>query len=86
MSDACEIRSLLEERPELEPAVEAVLEPAEPWTFDDVDVDSDASGELVSHGVVESDRDGYRVVDKTAVETTLDEPDRPTDINARRVG
>ncbi|WP_313692507.1 STT3 domain-containing protein [Halorarum halobium] len=72
MVTAPEIRDLLEDRPDLEPAVEAVLEPDEPWSFAEVDVDSGAFGELVSHGVVEHAGEEYRVADRAAVRAALD--------------
>ena len=72
MVSAREVRELLDERPDLEPALEAVLEPDAPWTFDDVDVDSGKFGELVSRGLVDEDGDGYRVADPAAVDQALD--------------
>ncbi|WP_435063668.1 STT3 domain-containing protein [Halobaculum sp. EA56] len=71
MVTAREVATLLDERPDLEPAVEAVLEPTEPWTFEDVDADSGSFGELVSRGVVERTDDGYVVADREAVERAL---------------
>lgn len=67
-------RELLEERPELESALEAVLAVDEsgPWTFDDVDLDSGTFGELVSRGVVEKVDGEYRVADRDAVRAALD--------------
>ncbi|UWG49743.1 Dolichol phosphate-mannose mannosyltransferase [Halalkaliarchaeum sp. AArc-CO] len=83
-------RELLDERPELEDAVRAVVETEEttdgPWSFHDVDVDSGAFGELVSRGVVEKVDGDYRVSDVDAVgavlagdsaETTADERPSP---------
>jgi dolichyl-diphosphooligosaccharide--protein glycosyltransferase len=66
-----EIRELLSERPDLEPALEAVLEPTAPWDFDDVDVDSGAFGELVSRGIVEQRGDHYHVPDRAAIQAAL---------------
>ena len=63
MVTAGDVRELLAERPDLEPAVKAVLAADAPWTFHDVDVDSGAFGELVASGVVERTDDGYRVAD-----------------------
>jgi len=77
---AGDVRELLEDRPDLEPAVAAVLAPDPPFTFADLDLDSGAFGELVSRGVVERADGGYRVVDRAAVERALAgevEPDRP---------
>lgn len=71
MVNARDIKRVLEERPDLEPAIEAVLEPEEPWSFDDVDVDSGAFGEIVSRGIVEKSDDGYRVANRTATRNAL---------------
>ena len=79
MGDASGVRSLLDDRPELESAAETVLEPDPPWAFDDVDVDSGAFGELVSHGVVERVEDGYRVTDPSAVRAALGTRDSDDD-------
>ncbi|MFC5279740.1 hypothetical protein ACFPM1_13375 [Halorubrum rubrum] len=67
-------RELLEERPAVESALEAVLAADEsgPWAFDDVDVDSGTFGELVSRGIVERDGDEYQVADRDAVRAALD--------------
>jgi dolichyl-diphosphooligosaccharide--protein glycosyltransferase len=75
MVDARDVADLLAERPDLEPALQAVLEPDSPWDFDDVDTDSGAFGELVSHGIVEEHQDGYRVADPGAVRAALERPD-----------
>ncbi|MFC6614886.1 hypothetical protein ACFQAS_07935 [Halopenitus salinus] len=77
MADAhAATRTLLEDRPELAETVAdalAVDEGADaPWTFADVDADSGAFGELVSHGIVESEGDGYRVSDPEAVRSALE--------------
>ncbi|MFC6787117.1 STT3 domain-containing protein [Halobaculum halobium] len=71
MVTARDIRDLLDERPDLEPAITAVLEPNDPWTFEDVDVDSGAFGELVSRGVVTKTDDGYVVADREATRQAL---------------
>lgn len=83
MVSAREVAELLDERPDLEPAIEAVLETDPPWTFHDIDVDSGRFGELVARGVVEETDGGYRMADRDAAEralagdvrTTADEPD-----------
>lgn len=77
MPTAGEVRDLLDERPDLEPAVEAVLDPEPPFTFDDVAIDSGAFGELVARGVVEKTDQGYRVPDPDAIRRALagDVPD-----------
>ncbi|MFC7156799.1 STT3 domain-containing protein [Halomarina halobia] len=77
MTDARAAADLLRERPDLEPAVRAALavdadREREPWTFDDVAVDSGAFGELVARGVVERRDGGYRVVAPDAVRAALD--------------
>ncbi len=75
MSDESGPATLLEERPKLENALEAVLavdEHEDGWTFDDVDIDSGAFGELVSRGIVVSDGDEYHVADPMAVRAALD--------------
>ncbi|MFC6837736.1 STT3 domain-containing protein [Halomarina ordinaria] len=67
--------TLLAERPDLEPAVRAVLRvdaERDGWDFEAVPVDSGAFGELVARGLVERDGDGYRVVDPSAVRAALD--------------
>ncbi|MFC7018189.1 MULTISPECIES: STT3 domain-containing protein [Haloarcula] len=66
--------AVLEDRPELQSAAEAVLvvdEEADGWDFDDVPVDSGLFGELVSEGVVEKVHGQYRVADPQAVRAVL---------------
>ncbi|WP_050033617.1 STT3 domain-containing protein [Halorubrum halophilum] len=74
-------RALLDERPEVETALEEILavDADGPWSFDSVDVDSGTFGELVSRGIVEKQPDTngdsdnhYRVVDHEAVRAALD--------------
>lgn len=74
MTDAREIRALVEDRPDLEPALESLLETDdahETWTFDDTGLDSGTFGELVSEGVVEKVDGEYRLADPGAVERAL---------------
>jgi dolichyl-diphosphooligosaccharide--protein glycosyltransferase len=74
MSDTPEVGRLLEERPDLEPAVAAALATDEThgtWTFDDLDADSGAFGELVSRGVVEKTDGEYRLADRQATRAAL---------------
>jgi len=71
MVTARDVSDLLDERPDLEPAIDAVLEPEEPWTFDDVEVDSGSFGELVSRGIVTETDDGYVVADRAATRRAL---------------
>jgi dolichyl-diphosphooligosaccharide--protein glycosyltransferase len=71
MPSAREVRKLLEERPDLEPALEAVQAAEMPWTFEDVDVDSGRFGELVSRDLVQSVEQGYRLANPEAVERAL---------------
>ncbi|WP_254545784.1 STT3 domain-containing protein [Halomarina pelagica] len=77
MTDARAAADLLRERPDLEPAVRAALavdadREREPWTFEDVAVDSGAFGELVARGVVERHGGGYRIAAPDAVRAALD--------------
>jgi len=78
MSDAEALQELLEERPEIESALKALLrvdEDQESWSFDDVPLDSGIFGELVSEGVVESVDNQYRLSDPATVRTVLDPED-----------
>ncbi|MFC4357713.1 LamG-like jellyroll fold domain-containing protein [Halobium salinum] len=65
---------LLADRPDLEPALRALVERDAdgPWTFDDTALDSGAFGELVSREFVESAGEGYRFTDRVAVRRALD--------------
>jgi len=77
MDDTAAVSEVLDERPELEAPLEAVIavdDKRNEWTFDDVPVQSGAFGELVSYGLVERTEDGdaYKVADPTAVRATLD--------------
>ena len=67
MVEPSAVRDLLEERPDLEPAVERALAADDPFTFEDVDVDSGRFGELVDAGIVAKTEDGYVVADRAAV-------------------
>ena len=71
-----ETAALIEDRPELEDAIEEVLavdERRESWTFQDVPCDSGVFGEIASSAIVEKGDDGtYRVVDPDAVRAALD--------------
>ena len=71
MVTARDVSGLLEDRPELEPAVEAVLAADEPFGFDELDIDSGQFGELVAADLVEKTDAGYRVADRQAVEQGL---------------
>jgi dolichyl-diphosphooligosaccharide--protein glycosyltransferase len=71
MVTAEEVRELTEERPDLEPAVVAVLDADPPFAFEDVDLDSGSFGELVSRGIVEKHDGAYRVADRNAVDLGL---------------
>ena len=82
MSDTPEVGRLLEERPDLEPAVAAALAADEAhgtWTFDDLDTDSGSFGELVSRGVVEKADGEYRLTDPAATRAALDGETATTD-------
>jgi len=85
MEDAAAVSDVLDERPELESDLEAVLavdEEHDAWTFDDVPIDSGAFGELVSRGLVEKTAggDGYHVPHSDAVRAAVvDENNATTD-------
>ncbi|WP_252699111.1 MFS transporter [Natronosalvus vescus] len=62
--------TFLEEKPDGERALEAVLEvdaEHETWTFDDVELDSGTFGELVSRGIVEKVDGEYQLVNREIV-------------------
>jgi len=74
MDDSAAVSEFLDERPELESALLAVLEvddANEHWTFDEVPVDSGAFGELVSRGFVEESDEGYRLEDAETVRAVV---------------
>jgi dolichyl-diphosphooligosaccharide--protein glycosyltransferase len=71
MVSASAVRDLLDGRPDLEPAVEAVLAADDPFTLDDLDIDSGPFGELVDAGIVESVDGGYAVTNRQAVTRAL---------------
>ena len=74
MSDTPGAGAVLDDRPELRDATEAVLavdDERDGWTFDDIPVDSGQFGELVSAGIVEKDGDEYRVADTDAGRAAL---------------
>lgn len=74
-----DIESILKNDPELRQAIEEVLRvdsQRDTWTFHDVDIDSGAFGEIVSHGIVKQDGDGYTVTDADSVRAMLEgQPD-----------
>jgi len=75
MADGSRVADLLEDRPDLESPLAAILavdEEANTWTFDDIPVDSGAFGELVSRGIVEKAGGEYRLTNPDAVRTALD--------------
>jgi len=83
MDDAAAVSEVLDECPELEDPLRAVLDvddENEAWTFDDLPIDSGAFGELVSRGLVErtDDGDAYHLTDSDAVRAALDR-NGPTD-------
>ncbi|MFP9193641.1 MFS transporter [Natrialbaceae archaeon A-CW1-1] len=62
--------TFLEEKPDGERALEAVIEVdsgRETWTFDDVELDSGTFGELVSRGIVRKVDGKYRLVNREIV-------------------
>jgi dolichyl-diphosphooligosaccharide--protein glycosyltransferase len=74
MNDAQEVAALLDERPDLGAPLEAALQvddAAQPWTFEDLPVDSGRFGELVSRGVITKTSDGYQLANPQAVEQAL---------------
>jgi dolichyl-diphosphooligosaccharide--protein glycosyltransferase len=74
MSDTPGTGELLEDRPELQSATEAVLAvdaEQDGWTFDDIPVDSGQFGELVSAGIVEKDGNQYHVANPDTVRAVL---------------
>ena len=81
MTDGPPVADVLEERPDLEAALEDILAVEEEtadgdaWTFEDVPVDSGAFGELVSTDVVQSEGEGYRVAEPEAVRAVLEGAD-----------
>ena len=75
MDDSAAVSEFLDDRPELESALLAVLEvddANEHWTFDEVPVDSGAFGELVSRGFVEETDEGYRLEDAETVRAVVE--------------
>jgi len=71
MPDGRRFEQLLDDRPELASALEAVLEvdrEIDQWTFDDVPLDSGTFGELASTELIEKHGDGYSIADRDAVE------------------
>ncbi|MGB9954479.1 STT3 domain-containing protein [Haloarcula marismortui] len=83
MSDTPGAGAVLDDRPELRDATEAVLavdDEQDGWTFDDIPIDSGQFGELVSAGIVEKDGEQYRVADPDAVRAALNgEPESGSD-------
>ena len=80
-----DVAALIAERPELEPCIREVLAAEEPFSFDDLSLDSGQFGELVAAGVVTEVDAGYRVVDDTVVRQALDgDAAGGTDATARR--
>jgi dolichyl-diphosphooligosaccharide--protein glycosyltransferase len=74
MSDPDAPADVLDERPDLEAPLKAILavdEEEDSWTFDDIPVNSGPFGELVGRGVVESTGNEYRLADPDAVRTAL---------------
>ena len=75
MSDAERVAALLDERPDLEDPLAAILEvdaELDTWTFEDIPVESGPFGELVGRGVVEKVDGEYRLADPDAVRAALD--------------
>ncbi|WP_226010920.1 STT3 domain-containing protein [Halomicrobium salinisoli] len=75
MTEASEVRDLLDDRPDLaDPLADVLAVDAERdrWTFDDVPIDSGAFGELVARDIVEGAGDEYRLADPAAVRAALE--------------
>lgn len=69
-----ETRALLDERPDIEAAIEDVLaaDGTGAWTFEDIDADSGTFGKPVARGIVEKTAAGdYLVADREAVQAVL---------------
>lgn len=69
------IHAFLADYPETEDPLEALVEHdarGEPWTFDEIDLNSGQFGELVSRDLATSVEDGYRLVNPDAIRTVLD--------------
>lgn len=69
-------RSLLDSDPTLADDLSVLVDvdaEGEPWTFDDIPLDSGQFGEVVSRGIAESVDDGYRLADAAAVARAIDE-------------
>lgn len=66
------VRKFVDERPELEPAIRTVLAAEEPFTFDNVDLDSGTYGEIVTSSVAtKTDSGACWVTDRDAVRRGL---------------
>ncbi len=77
-------QELLEKQPELEADLREVLAvdaEADTWDFDDVPLDSGQFGEVVSRDLAERTDDGYRLVDRSAMQAAIegDPPEYTTD-------
>ncbi|WP_128906738.1 hypothetical protein [Halorubrum amylolyticum] len=67
--------AFLADHPETEDLLEELVERdarGEPWTFDEIDLDSGQFGELVSHDLATSVEDGYRLVHPDAISAALE--------------
>ncbi|PSQ53019.1 hypothetical protein BRD20_04800 [Halobacteriales archaeon SW_8_65_20] len=71
METARRVAELVADRPALEAAIRTVLDAEEPFTFDELAIDSGAFGEIVAAGVVEETEGGYRVADPEGVRAGL---------------
>jgi dolichyl-diphosphooligosaccharide--protein glycosyltransferase len=65
---------LLEERPDLEDDLRALLavDDGDPWTFDEIPLDSGSFGEIVAADIVKKSDGQYRLRDPDAVRAVLD--------------
>ncbi|OYR69613.1 hypothetical protein DJ79_02700 [Halorubrum ezzemoulense] len=68
-------REFLADHPEVEDALAALVERDardEPWTFDDIDLDSGRFGELVARNLAREVDDGYRLRNPDAIRAAID--------------
>ncbi|MDB9252678.1 hypothetical protein [Halorubrum ezzemoulense] len=68
-------REFLADHPEVEDALAALVERDardEPWTFDDIDLDSGRFGELVARDLAREVDDGYRLRNPDAIRAAID--------------
>lgn len=70
-------RAFLDDHPEAEESLVALVErdaQGEPWTFDEIELDSGRFGELVARDIATSVDGGYRLVHPDAIQSVLTTP------------